>query len=221
MANDMPDPVQFCSHVAKLHKLSTSPNNCFGFHVVTNQGKFPQAVEWDPSWQSFFTKMLKHSIKIDSQENGTIDALSEVSSRLIDSVIPLLLGPLESDGRTVKPCLIHGDLWDGNIGTDRKTGTIYIFDAGAYYAHSELELGMWRCQRHRFVDQEVYLREYLKNAGISEPIEMFDDRNRLYCIYMNIWASAHHTGGIDRDMAYKDILFLVNKYAPSSDNVLP
>ena len=45
MANDMPDPEQFCSRVAELHKLSKSPNNCFGFHVTTNQGKFPQAVE--------------------------------------------------------------------------------------------------------------------------------------------------------------------------------
>ena len=45
MANDMPDPAQFCSRVSELHKLSKSPNNCFGFHVTTNQGKFPQSVE--------------------------------------------------------------------------------------------------------------------------------------------------------------------------------
>jgi protein-ribulosamine 3-kinase len=155
-------------------------------------------LRWDPSWQSFFTKMLQHSIKIDTQENGTWDALSTVSARVIDSVIPLLLGPLESDGRTVKPSLIHGDLWDGNIGTDCETGDVYVFDAGAYYAHNEMELGMWRCERHRFVNNKIYLREYLRNAGVSEPVEMFDDRNRLYCIYMNMWASAHHAGGIDR-----------------------
>ena len=55
MANDMPDPVQFCSRVAELHKLSKSPNNCFGFHITTNQGKFPQAVEYGThfTWNSF------------------------------------------------------------------------------------------------------------------------------------------------------------------------
>lgn len=158
--------------------------------------------------------MLQHSIKIDAQENGTWDALSTISTRVITSVIPLLLGPLESDGRIVKPSLIHGDLWDGNIGTDYETGNIYIFDAGAYYAHNEMELGMWRCERHRFVNNEIYLEEYLRNAGVSEPVEMFDDRNRLYCIYMNMWASAHHAGGIDRTTAYNDMCFLVNKYAP-------
>jgi len=45
MSNTMPDAIQFSSRVAKLHKLSKSPNNCFGFHVTTNQGKFPQVVE--------------------------------------------------------------------------------------------------------------------------------------------------------------------------------
>lgn len=142
--------------------------------------------------------MLQHSIKIDTQENSAWDALSTVSARVIDPVISLVLGPLGSDGRTVKPSLVHGDLWDGNIGTDCETGDVHIFDAGAYYAHNEMELGMWRCERHRFVNNKIYLGEYLRNAGISEPVEMFDDRNRLYCIYMNLWASAHHAGGIDR-----------------------
>ena len=142
--------------------------------------------------------MLQRAIKIDTQENGTWDALSAISTHVIGSVIPLLLGPLESAGRTVKPSLIHGNLWDGNIGTDYETGNVYVFDAGAYYAHNEMELGMWRCERHRFVNNKIYLKEYLSNAGVSEPVEMFDDRNRLYCIYMNLWASAHHAGGVDR-----------------------
>ncbi|KAL3420622.1 hypothetical protein PVAG01_07067 [Phlyctema vagabunda] len=158
--------------------------------------------------------MLKQSIKFDAAENGSWAELDAVSSRLISRVIPALLGALESESRTVKPSLIHGDLWDGNIGTDSKTGNIYIFDAGAYYTHNEMELGMWRCKRHRFVNKEVFLREYLRKAGVSEPAEQFDDRNRLYCVYMNMWASAHHAGGIDRTTAYDDMCYLVDKYAP-------
>ncbi|KAH6668173.1 hypothetical protein B0J14DRAFT_599996 [Halenospora varia] len=75
-----------------------------------------------------------------------------MSDPVIASVIPARLGPFESDGRSVKPSRIHGDLWHGNIGTDYETGDVYIFDAGAYYAHNEMELGMWRCERHRFVN---------------------------------------------------------------------
>lgn len=198
MSNDLPDPVQFCSRVAELHKRSKSPTNQFGFHITTCQGRFPQAVGWDPSWESFFTKLLADSIRLDFQENGVWDDLQKVSERVLTEVIPRLIGPLESDGRSVKPCLIHGDLWDGNIGTDYETGDVYIFDAGAYYAHNEMEISMWRCERHR-IKSKVYQREYLRNAGVSEPVEQFDDRNRIYCVYMNMIASAHHEGGIDRE----------------------
>jgi len=103
--------------------------------------------------------MLLHSIKIYAQEKGVWEELSTISSRIFSSVLPALLGPLESDGRTVQPSLIHGDLWDGNIGTDYESGNVYIFDAGACCARNEMELGMWRCGRHRFVNNEVYLRE--------------------------------------------------------------
>ena len=31
----------------------------------------------------------------------------------LEKVVPRLLLPLEADGRVLKPCLIHGDCWDG------------------------------------------------------------------------------------------------------------
>jgi hypothetical protein len=34
---------------------------------------------------------------------------------------------------------------------------------------------------------------------VSEPAEEFEDRNRLYCIKMNIIHSAHHPGSIVRE----------------------
>ena len=37
---------------------------------------------------------------------------------------------------------VRGDLWDGNIGIDNKTGYIYILDARSFYSHNKLELGM-------------------------------------------------------------------------------
>lgn len=48
------------------------------------------------------------------------------------------------------------------------------------------------------MNNEIYLREYLRKTDVREPVEQFDDRNLLYCVYMNMWASAHHAGGIDR-----------------------
>ena len=34
----------------------------------------------------------------------------------------------------------------GNVGTLLETGNIVLYDAGSYYAHNEIGLGIWRCQ---------------------------------------------------------------------------
>lgn len=41
-----------------------------------------------------------------------------VYERVLALVLPKLIGPLESEGRMVKPWLLHGYLWDGNIRVD-------------------------------------------------------------------------------------------------------
>lgn len=43
----------------------------------------------------------------------------------------------------VKPCVLHGDLWSGNISS--VDGQPAIFDPAVYYGHSEAEFGMSWC----------------------------------------------------------------------------
>ena len=197
MSNKLPEPVQFCSRLAQLHHTSESPTGKFGFHVTTCHGRFPQLVEWESSWTSFVTKPLGDVLCRDLAKNGPWPALEKMSHRVLTAVLPRLLGILESEGRTVKPSLIHGDLWEGNVGTDVETGNILVFDAGAYYAHDEMEIGMWRCERHKLWSK-VYKREYLRNITVSEPADEWDDRNRIYCVKMNMIHSAHHVGSMVR-----------------------
>ena len=111
----------------------------------------------------------------------------------MEYVVPRLLGALEADGRKIKPCLIHADLWEGNIGTEHGTGRIIIFDSCGFYAHNELELGQWRCN-HRHLRAKPYKREYLRHFPASEPVEKWDDRNRLYSLNEQIMYSAHVPG---------------------------
>jgi protein-ribulosamine 3-kinase len=114
-------------------------------------------------------------------------------------VVPKVLGALEADRRVVKRVWIHGDLWDGNIGTDFESGEIYVFDASVYYAHNEMEIAMWRGEFNKIVAAKVYLNSYLSRMGISEPAEQFDDRNRIYSCYMLLHESACHNGSSFRE----------------------
>lgn len=197
MRNQLPDPAQLCARLAELHRVSVSPTGKFGFHISTYHGKFPQKVGWDGNWASFFKNLLEGALRLDLQTNGSWPEFERVSERTLNNVVPRLLGVLQEEGREIKPCLIHGDLWEGNIGTSYDDNSILIFDAGAYYAHNEMEIGMWRCVRHR-INAKIFTRQYLREFPVSEPVEEWDDRNRIYCVKMNIIHSAHHKGDIVR-----------------------
>jgi protein-ribulosamine 3-kinase len=191
MSDRVPDPNQLCSKLAQLHRTSISPTGAFGLQVTSCQGRIPQQVGWEKSWTTFFTKMLKHVMDLDFETNGHWDELDQLEKRLISHVVPRLIGNLEREGRTVKPCLIHGDLWEGNTGTSYETGDVYIFDSGAYYAHNEMEIGNWRCEYNK-IHNRMYTKTYLRHYGPSEPKEEWEDRNRMYCIYFNVIYSVNH-----------------------------
>ena len=180
ITNDMPDPVQLCSRVAELHRTSVSPTGKFGFHVKNCHGKIPQATDWDSSWSSYFTKLITGFFQIEISINGPWPEYETAFQQLVNHVIPQLLEPLQSDGRNLKPCLVHGDLWEENTATDLETGEPIVFDSSAMYAHNEYELGMWRREIIRI--GRPYFKQYLRNFPPSEPVEQWDDRNRLYSV---------------------------------------
>lgn len=191
MRDGVPDPNQLCAKLAQLHRNSVSPTRNFGMHVTTCQGRTPQAVSWEASWTKFFTNLLKNVVDLDFETNGPWKELEQLEFRVFADVIPRLIGAVESDGRSIKPCLIHGDLWEGNTGTFDETGDIYIFDSGAFYAHNEMEIGDWRCN-YNTIHKEVYTTTYLQHYPASEPQEEWNDRNRMYSIYYNVIYSVNH-----------------------------
>jgi fructosamine-3-kinase len=136
----MPDPRKFTARLAELHQKSKSPNGKFGFHVTTYSGNLPQKTDWEESWEVFFSKIMRQALELELQAKGPDPELEVLVPILFDKVIPRLLRPLESEGRTVKPSLVHGDLWYGNSGIDVETGESLVFDACCFYAHNECEL---------------------------------------------------------------------------------
>ncbi|KAL7919868.1 Fructosamine kinase domain-containing protein [Trichoderma austrokoningii] len=215
MNDAMPDPNQLCAKLARLHRESQSPTGQFGFDFPTSQGRVPQHVAWESNWTIFFTHLLEHVIDLDFEWNGYWKELDQVEKQFIEHVIPRLLDALVKGGRTIKPCLIHADLWEGNSGTSPVDDSIHIFDAAAFYAHHEMDVGDWRCHYNK-ISNKVYTETYLQHHGPSEPEDEWEDRNRLYSVYYNMIYSVNYLGKgkAVRQQAYQDMYYLVDNYAP-------
>ena len=181
-----PNPVKFTASLANLHKKSISPTGKFGFHVTTCSGNITQATNcWEDSWETLYRKQLAHHIKLDEEKNGVWPDFRHVCRLVLKKVIPRLLRPLQTEGRNIKPCLVHGDLWDENAATDMHTDEPFVFNAGSMYAHNEYELGNWRAPRHRLSDKR-YVENYKRNFPVSEPSKSF-----LSFCYIGITAYVH------------------------------
>ncbi|KAI0202638.1 Fructosamine kinase-domain-containing protein [Astrocystis sublimbata] len=209
-----PDPAKFTAKLAEMHKLNQSPTGKFGFHVATCDGITPHAVDWEESWAVFYRNMLLRVAGLDLQRNGPWPKFERALHQVAFKVIPLLLEPLQADGGTLKPCLIHGDLWDGNAGINSKTKELLLFDASSYYAHNEMELGHWRCEFSSVFRLQEYKDRYLEKYPAAEPVDQFDDRNRLYSLKGAINYSSGHPDSALRDSAYNNMCYLCEKYAP-------
>ncbi|KAL8736538.1 MAG: hypothetical protein Q9181_002387 [Wetmoreana brouardii] len=193
----LPDPQKFARGLARLHTTTVSPTGKYGFHVATLQGLVPQYVDWTDTWEEFFSRSLQRLVENEEKAQGPDAEMQRLVSAIFSKVIPRLLRPLETGGRSIQPCLVHSDLWDGNVATDLDTNSPMIFDSTCIYAHNECkllavrnheatltrgpdELAPLRPVRHRM--RKEYIEAYFKEVHPSEPGEDHDDRNVLYCL---------------------------------------
>lgn len=188
-ADGLPDPVKLGYHVSDMHMKSVSPTGKFGYFMTTYDGSRTQVVDWDTSWTSFFSKLLAEAYRHDIVSNGHWEELDRVYERAQSHLVPRLIGAVESEGRSIKPSLIHGNMWDGNVRTDSDTANPVAYDSAVYYGHHEMEAGIWRAERHELSEQ-VFRKEYMRRIKPSEPWEECCDRNLLYSTKTNFMHSA-------------------------------
>ncbi|KAJ6036426.1 hypothetical protein N7540_000705 [Penicillium herquei] len=196
----VPEPEGFAAKVAELHTEGKSPTGMFGFFVPTACGTFERT--------------LQDVIKYDNEKNGIWPEFDAACKQVIDAVILRFLGILQSDGRFIKPVLIHGDLWEQNVGIDKETRETIVFDPGCTYAHNEMEFGTWRCSWACQFRVPIYMELYKRHIKPWDSQSEWDDRNRLYSLHPYLNDSAGHPGSMSRLIAYNDMLYLCEKYAP-------
>src|SRR5579862_6498276 len=120
MIEDLPDIHKFPALIAKIHldSMGKSPTGKFGFHVTTHLANIPNNNSWCDTWEEWYLIAMQQMIELEEKSRGSDLKLTEISKSLLEKVIPRLLRPLQTEGRNIKPCLIHSDLWPGNIMPD-------------------------------------------------------------------------------------------------------
>lgn len=132
------DQVEFGKALAHMHLAEPvdpmAKGGKFGFTVDNTCGATPQPNEWYDSWPDFFRdQRLKHQMNLAG--DAAIDRLGEALLPRIHEFF--------DDQVPIRPSIIHGDLWSGNIGT--ADGAPSIFDPACYYGSHEAEWGMSWC----------------------------------------------------------------------------
>jgi len=164
-----PSQAELGRRLALMHLAPPKDENAaagkFGFPVNNTIGGTPQPNAWMSDWVEFFReKRLAHQIKL---------AGDSTLSRLGDKLLPNLGQFFEGAGE-IKPSVLHGDLWSGNISS--VSGEPVIFDPATYYGHHEAEWGMSWCAGFGPEFWNAYHELVPRAPG-------WEERHQLYTLY--------------------------------------
>ncbi len=98
-----------------------------------------QDTTWCDTWEESYVLRLKASLEQERVVHGPDKENEKLLPALYEKVIPRLLRPLQTRGRSIKPALFHGDIWYGNISTNADTGEPLMFDPSVFWGHNECE----------------------------------------------------------------------------------
>ena len=128
---------EFGEALAKMHRAKAPGGENFGFSVHNTIGETTQKnLPRSDDWQKFWTECrLEPQLKL----SGDVE-LRRAGERVIEKRMGEFFSGIKGK---IRPSILHGDLWSGNIGT--VDGRPSIFDPAVYYGHHEAEFGMSWC----------------------------------------------------------------------------
>ena len=165
--------------LGEMHLNSTESNpKKFGYPIEGFIGKTDQKKGWEDSWIDCFLNLRIIPqlliLKSNTLEKEVIDKVKEkIKSELMN------YQPLNT--------LVHGDLWSGNVGTD-KSGKGVIFDPASWWADNEVDIAMTKLFGG-------FRKEFYEEYHKVIPIKIgFDKRIIIYNFY-HILNHANMFGG--------------------------
>ena len=160
-----------------LNSTESNPKN-FGYPIEGFIGLKDQKKGWENDWIDCFIN-LRIMPQLSIQKNNFLD--NETIKRIIEKIKTELINHKPTN------TLVHGDLWSGNVGTE-KNGKGVIFDPASWWADSEVDIAMTKL--FGGFGKEFY-EEYHKIFPIKEG---FEKRIIIYNFY-HILNHANMFGG--------------------------
>lgn len=139
-SDEILDPQRLAQVLKTLHQNSVSPTRQFGFHVTTYNGVVPLINDWCETWEEYFSRQLRADIQWLHSVRGPDPEFDDVAEQFFQKVVPRLLRPLQSGGRSIKPVLVHGDVWPGNVQLDTANQRVILYDSCCCYGHNERKI---------------------------------------------------------------------------------
>ena len=169
----------FATQIAKLHKQT---NTHFGLNQDNYIGSLPQVNTQETDWLKFF---IEHRLLVQAQiafDKGLVD-------RWLISKLEVLAIKLPNYIGTVKPSLLHGDLWHGNYMID-SDGTAIVYDPAVYYGCSEMEIAF--TELFGRMDDRFYYTYFEQNPS-EEGYEIRADIYNLYplLVHVNLFGQSY------------------------------
>lgn len=175
--------------LGQLHRSSQGGVEAYGFEQDTFIGAWRQDNARRDDWLDFYIEqrlrpLFKAAVAVSSALAGP--ALRSLTTIAAQALRPLFVGA------DLRPCLLHGDLWRGNLRLAASDSAAVLLDPATFWGHSELDIATLRvlegCNDGDTLDVQAFLDGYYMHMPRAEGCSL---RVELYalCPTLRLWAT--------------------------------
>ena len=166
----------FSNALIKLHSIKSKQ---FGLYFDTQIGGMMQPNYQNDNWCNFFAKnRINYIFELISNSNPMPSEINFKIEKLLKKINNFLPS-------NIKPTLLHGDLWKGNILFFNNKFAGFI-DPGSFYGHNELEIAYLKWLSPKLIDNN-FIEKYNDHFKIDKNYYIYEPIYQLYYSLMNVY----------------------------------
>ena len=163
----------FAFKIARIHQTK---HNKFGFDFDTPIGGLRQPSDYQQSWVNFFGN---NRLGMVYEEINKTNPMPKKINKGIEKILKNLNNLIPNNP---KPCLTHGDLWEGNILFNEGV-LVGLIDPSISYIHNEMEIAYLKW--FNYISKDFY-NYYSDIININRDFFNYSEVYELYYSLLNV-----------------------------------